>query len=154
RRKLLEKHPRARGVLDLAAEKSGWGKPPPSGRARGVAVYEAFGSFVAEVAEVSLSKGRPRVHRVGVAVDCGPVLHPNRIRQQMESGGVFGLSAALFQEITFAKGRVQQSAFHDYPTVRMNEAPEVETHIVASTGALGGIGEVAVPGIAPAVTNA
>jgi isoquinoline 1-oxidoreductase beta subunit len=155
RRRLLERHPRAVGVLDLATEKAGWGTALPPGRARGVAVVEAFGSLVAHVAEVSLSaRGRPRVHRVVCAVDCGHVVNPDGIRQQVEGGVVFGLSATLDQEITFANGRVRQSAFHDYPAVRMNEAPEVETHIVPSVEKMGGIGEVAVPGTAPAVANA
>jgi isoquinoline 1-oxidoreductase beta subunit len=104
---------------------------------------------------VSLTKaGRPRVHRVVCAVDCGPVVNPDGVRQMMESGVVFGLTAALYGEITFAKGRVQQRNFHDYPMLRMNEAPQVETHIVPSTEKMGGVGEPGVPPIAPAVANA
>src|SRR4029079_3922788 len=114
-----------------------------------------FGSFIAQVAEVSVSKeGRPRVHRVVCAVDCGPTVNPEGIRAQMESGVVFGLTAALYGEITFADGRVQQSNFHDYPMLRMNEAPVVETHIVDSKDKLCGIGAQSVPPIAPAVGNA
>jgi isoquinoline 1-oxidoreductase beta subunit len=155
RRKLLEKQPRALAALDLAVEKAGWGKPLPPGRAQGVAVAETFGSYVAQVAEVSLTNaGRPRVHRVVCAVECGPVVNPDGVRAQMEGGIVFGLTAALYGEITFTKGRVQQRNFHDYPMLRINEAPAVETHIVPSVAPMGGIGEVAVPPIAPAVTNA
>jgi isoquinoline 1-oxidoreductase subunit beta len=155
RRSLLEKHPRHKRVLELAAEKSGWGKKLPEGRARGIAVHESFGSFLAQVAEVSISDGgRPRVHRVTCAIDCGPTVNPEGIRCQMESGIIFGLTAALFGEITFKDGRVQQSNFHDYPVLRMNEAPIVETHIVETTDKMGGVGETGVPPIAPAVGNA
>jgi isoquinoline 1-oxidoreductase beta subunit len=155
RRNLLEKSPRHRRVLELAAEKSGWGSKPPEGRARGIAVHESFGSFVAQVAEVSVSKeGKPRVHRVVCAIDCGPTVNPEGIRAQMESGIVFGLTAALYGEITFKNGKVQQSNFHDYPMLRMNETPEVETHIVNTTDKMGGVGETGVPPIAPAVCNA
>jgi isoquinoline 1-oxidoreductase beta subunit len=155
RRSLLEKHPRHKRVLELAAEKSGWGKKLPEGRARGIAVHESFGSFLAQVAEVSVSDdGRPRVHRVTCAIDCGPTVNPEGIRCQMESGIIFGLTAALFGEITFKDGRVQQSNFHDYPVLRMNEAPIVETHIVETTDKMGGVGETGVPPIAPAVGNA
>jgi isoquinoline 1-oxidoreductase beta subunit len=142
-------------VLELVAEKSGWGSKPPAGRARGIAVHESFGSFVAQVAEVSVSdEGKPRVHRVVCAIDCGPIVNPEGIRAQMESGIVFGLTAALYGEITFKDGRVQQSNFHNYPMLRMNEAPVVETHIVNTTDKMGGVGETGVPPIAPAVTNA
>jgi isoquinoline 1-oxidoreductase beta subunit len=155
RRALLGKHPRHKRVLELAAEKSAWGKPLPEGRGRGLAVHEAFGSFVAQVAEVSVSKeGKLRVHRVVCAIDCGPVVNPDTIRAQMEGGIVFGLTAALYGEITFEKGRVKQGNFHDYPMLRMNETPDVETHIVPSVDKMGGVGETAVPPIAPAVANA
>jgi isoquinoline 1-oxidoreductase beta subunit len=155
RRALLAKQPRHRRVLELAALKAGWGKPLPEGRARGIAVHESFGSYVAQVAELSLSKeGRPRVHRVVCAIDCGPVVNPDTVAAQMEGGIVFGLTAALYGEITLEKGRVQQRNFHDYPMLRINEMPEVEVHITPSTEKMGGVGETAVPPIAPAVANA
>jgi isoquinoline 1-oxidoreductase beta subunit len=155
RRALLEQHPRHKRVLELAAEKVGWGTPPPQGQARGIAVHESFGSFIAQAAEVSVSKeGNVRVHRVVCAVDCGPTVNPEGIRAQMESGVIFGLTAALFGEITFKDGRVVQRNFHDYPMLRINEVPLVETHIVPSTDKMGGIGETGVPPIAPAVCNA
>jgi len=155
RRALLGKHPRHKRVLELAADKAGWGKPLPEGRGRGLAVHESFGSFVAQVAEVSVSKaGKLRVHRVVCAIDCGPVVNPDTIHAQMEGGIVFGLTAALYGEITFEKGRVKQRNFHDYPMLRMNEMPVVEAHIVPSVDKMGGVGETAVPPIAPAVANA
>jgi isoquinoline 1-oxidoreductase subunit beta len=155
RRSLLSKSPRHKRVLELVAEKSSWGSKVPGGRARGIAVHESFGSFVAQVAEVSVSKeGKPRVHKVVCAIDCGPTVNPEGIRGQMESGIVFGLTAALYGEITFKDGRVQQSNFHNYPMLRMNEAPVVETHIVRTTDKMGGVGETGVPPIAPAVCNA
>lgn len=155
RRSMLKDHPRHLGVLDLAAKKAGWGKPLPKGRARGIAVHASFGSFVAQVAEVSVnSKGKVRVHKVVCAVDCGPFVNPNIIEAQMESGVVFGLTAALYGAITLKDGRVEQSNFHDYRMLRINEMPEVETHIVQSSEKQGGIGEPGVPPIAPAVANA
>jgi isoquinoline 1-oxidoreductase beta subunit len=155
RRGLLKKHPRHLAALELAAQRAGWGKPLPAGRGRGLAVHESFKSFVAHVAEVSVSKeGKVRVHRVVCAIDCGPVVNPDIIRAQLESGVVFGLSAALYGQITFDNGRVRQRNFHDYPLLRMNEMPVVEAHIVPSTEAMGGVGEPGVPSIAPAVANA
>ncbi len=155
RRALLAKHPRNLGVLNLAAEKAGWGKPLPAGRGRGIAVVESFGSSVAEVAEVSVSKdGVPRVHRVVCAIDCGPTVNPDTIRAQMESGIIFGLTASLYGEITLDKGRVQQRNFHDYRMLRIHETPEIEVHIVNSTEKQGGVGEPGVPPIAAAVGNA
>ncbi|MGK2859761.1 MAG: molybdopterin cofactor-binding domain-containing protein [Thermoanaerobaculia bacterium] len=155
RRELLADKPRHKRVLELAASKAGWGKPAPAGRSRGLAVHSSFGSFVAHVAEVSVSpKGEIRVHRVVCAIDCGPVVNPETIRAQMEGAIVYGLSAALHGEITFEKGRVQQSNFHDYPALRMNEMPEVEVHIVDSKESMGGVGEPGLPPIAPAVGNA
>ena len=127
----------------------------PAGRGRGIAVHASFGSFVAEVAEVSVSKkGEVKVHRVVCAIDCGPVVNPDTIAAQMEGSVVFGLTAALYGEITFANGRVQQSNFHDYPMLRFDEMPRVDTHIIASSDSMGGVGEPGVPPIAPAVTNA
>jgi isoquinoline 1-oxidoreductase subunit beta len=155
RRILLREHPRHLGVLRLAAEKSGWGKALPKGRGRGIAVHESFGSFVAQVAEVSVnSSGQVRVHKVVCAIDCGKIVNPDTIKAQMESGIVFGLSAVLHGEITFKNGRVDQSNFHDYPLLRMNEMPVVEVGIVSSEEKSGGVGEPGVPPIAPAVCNA
>jgi isoquinoline 1-oxidoreductase beta subunit len=154
RRALLDRHPRHRQVLDVAAEKAGWGKPLPAGRARGVAVHESFGSFVAQVAEVSLSGSGVKVHRVVCAIDCGRIVNPDTIKAQIEGGIVFGLSAALYGEITLKDGRVEQSNFHDYPVLRINEMPWVEVHIVPSDEKPGGVGEPGVPPIAPAVVNA
>ena len=154
RRRLLKDHPRHLGVLNLAAEKAGWGNPLPQGTFRGIAVHESFGSFVAQVAEVSVEKNRIRVHRVVCAVDCGICVNPSGVAAQMESGVVFGLTAALYGEVRFKEGRVQQSNFHDYPLLRLHEMPRVETHIVPSSEKSGGIGETGVPPIAPAVANA
>ena len=155
RRSLLTKHPRHRGVLELAAAKAGWGKPLPSGVGRGIAVHESFGSYTAQVAEVSVNaKGMIRVHRVVCAIDCGRIVNPDTIAAQMESGIIFGLSAALHGAITLKNGRVEQANFDSYPPLRMNEAPRIEVHIVPSTEPPGGVGEPAVPPIAPAVANA
>jgi isoquinoline 1-oxidoreductase beta subunit len=155
RRTLLANQPRHKRVLEFVAEKAGWGKPLPEGRGRGIAVHESFGSYVAHVAEVSVTKeGQPRVHRVVCAIDCGPVVNPDTVRAQLEGGVVFGLSAALYGEITFEKGRVKQRNFHDYPLLRMHEMPAVEAHVVPSTEKMGGVGEPGVPPVAPAVANA
>jgi isoquinoline 1-oxidoreductase subunit beta len=155
RRTMLMKHPRHKAVLELAAEKAGWGKPLPDGHARGLALHESFGSFVAQVVEVSVpEEGTPKVHRVVCAIDCGPVVNPDTIGAQMEGGIVLGLTAALYGEITFEKGRVMQRNFNDYRMLRMKEMPAVETHIMRSSDTMGGVGETAVPPIAPAVANA
>ena len=155
RRALLGKHPRHKAVLELAAGKAGWGTPLPEGRARGIAVQESFGSYVAQVAEVSVSpEGKPKVHRIVCAVDCGTVVNPDTVEAQMESAIVFGLSAALSGEITIKDGRVVQHNFNDYPVLRMNEMPVVEVHIVKSTEPPGGVGEPGTPPAAPAVCNA
>lgn len=156
RRKLLANAPRHRGVLELAAAKAGWGKPLPAGRTRGIAVVESFGSYVAEVAEVSVnrSSGEVRVHGVVCAVDCGRYVNPDTIAAQMEGGIAYGLTAALKGRITIGKGRVEQSNFHDYEMLRLNEMPKVEVHIVPGNEAPGGIGEPGTPPIAPAVCNA
>jgi len=154
RRKLLGKAPRMLGVLELAAEKSGWGKPLPAGRHRGVAVVDNLGSFNAQVAEISIDKGKVRVHRVVCAVDCGHVVNPAIVVQQIESGIVYGLSAALRGEITIDRGRVRQTNFNNYEPLRIDEMPVIETYIVPSTNPPGGIGEASTPAIAPAVTNA
>ncbi len=155
RRRLLGNHPRHLRVLDAAAEKAGWGTALPDGHARGVAVHECFGSVVAEVAEVSLREDRSvRVHRVVCAVDCGSVVNPSIVRAQMESGIVFGLSAALYGQIRIERGRAVEGNFDSYPVLRMREMPVIETEIVVSGDPLGGIGEPATPPIAPAVCNA
>ncbi len=155
RRALLAKSPQDLGVLELAAEKARWGSPLPAGRARGIAVHASFESYNAQVAEVSVdSGGKVCVHRVVCAIDCGRYVNPSIIEAQMEGGVIFGLSAALYDELTFDKGRVQQRNFHDYQMVRMNESPEIEVHIVQNNEKPGGIGETGVPCIAPAVTNA
>ncbi len=154
RRVLLAGSARHLGVLNLAAEKAGWGTPLPTGRARGIAVHESFNSFVAEVAEVSIEEGKPRVHRVVCAVDCGVAVNPDVITMQMESGIAYGLSAALHGEITLKEGRVVQGNFDTYQPLRLNEMPVVEVYIVPSTEAPTGVGEPGTPPIAPAVANA
>jgi isoquinoline 1-oxidoreductase beta subunit len=156
RRKLLTKHPRHLGVLNLAAEKAGWGKPLPAGKMRGIAVHESFSSYVAEVAEVSLQPdGSWKVDRVVAAVDCGTPINPNIIRAQVESGIGYGLSATIKPGISLAKGgEVEQSNFHDYEVLRIHEMPKVEVHIVPSKEKPTGIGEPGTPPVAPAVANA
>jgi isoquinoline 1-oxidoreductase beta subunit len=155
RRDLLGKSMRRKRVLETVAEKAGWGKPLPEGQGRGIAVHEAFGSFVAHVAEVSVSKeGKVKVHRFVTAIDVGPVVNPDTLRGQMESAIVFGLTAALHGEITLEKGRVKQRNFHDYPMLRMPEMPVVEVHLVPSEEKMGGAGEPGVPPVAPALCNA
>ena len=154
RRKLLAHSPRLLNVLNVAAERADWDSPAPAGRYRGVAAVNCFGSYNAQIAEVSIDGGRLRVHRVVCAIDCGQVVNPSGVEQQMQSGIVYGLSAALKGEITIEGGRVQQTNFHQYDVLRMDEMPVVEVHIVPSREAPGGIGEVATPAIAPAVVNA
>ena len=155
RRELLADAPRHRRVLELAAERAGWGSAPAPGRARGIAVHKLFSdTVVAEVAEVSVEGGRIRVHRVVCAVDCGLVLNPDTVAAQIEGGIVYGLSAALKGEITLEGGRVKQSNFNDYALLRMSEMPRVEVHLVESEEPPCGVGEPSVPPIAPAVANA
>ncbi len=159
RRDLLRAHPRERTVLDTAARAAGWGQPlAPAAdgapRARGLALHGCFGSVVAQVAEVSLKDGKPRVHRVVCAVDCGTVVNPGIVAQQVESAVIFGLGAALYGQIQVKDGQVVQSNYPDYPVLRMAETPVIETHLVPSTAAPGGVGEIAVPPIAPAVAHA
>ncbi|MFQ5703739.1 MAG: molybdopterin cofactor-binding domain-containing protein [Gemmatimonadales bacterium] len=155
RRKFLTDKPRHRRVLETAAREAGWGTPLPNGKARGIAVHESFGSFVAQVAEVSLrDDGSVRVHRVVCAVDCGHVVNPDTIVAQMESGIVYGMSAALYGKITIDNGRAVEGNFDKYPVIRIDEMPRVETHIVTSGDALGGIGEPGLPPVAPAICNA
>ena len=154
RRELLLKQPRYIGVLDLAAQKAGWGKPLPKGVGRGIAVHSAFGSYVAHVAEVSVTAEKIKVDRMVCAVDCGQYVNPGIIAAQIEGGAIFGASAALFQELTFEGGRLQQTNFNTFPVIRMNECPEIETYIVESNEKAGGIGEPGVPCAAPAIANA
>ena len=154
RRRLLANQPRLLAVLNLAAEKAGWGKPLAAGRARGVSLTNNIGSFTAQVAEVSVTQGKLKVHRVVCAVDCGRIVNPAIIEQQMQSGIAFGLAAALKGGITIDKGRVQQSNFHQYDVLRIDEMPVVEVHVLPTNNPSGGIGEASTPGIAPAVTNA
>ncbi len=155
RRALLPEKSRERLALDLAAEKFGWGKPLPKGHAAGIAVHQSFGSYVAQVAEVSVDdKKQIRVHRVVCAIDCGPVVNPLTVEAQMQSGINFGLSAVLHSELTFKDGKPEQSNFHNYTVLRLNEAPHIEVYIVPSTDKMGGCGEPGTPPIAPAVANA
>ncbi|HKC07696.1 MAG TPA: xanthine dehydrogenase family protein molybdopterin-binding subunit [Methylomirabilota bacterium] len=154
RRELLAGKARHLGVLELAAQKAGWGTPLPAGRARGIAVHASFGSYCAQVGEVSIQDRAITVHRVVCAVDCGRAINPETIRAQMEGGIVFGLSAALYGQITMKLGRVQQSNFHDYPVLRLSSMPVVEVHIVPSTAPPSGIGEPGTPLMAAVLGNA
>jgi isoquinoline 1-oxidoreductase beta subunit len=156
RRELLANRPRHRKVLEVAAKEAGWGSPLPPGSGRGIALRASFGSIVAQVAQVAVTDGKSlKVERVTCAIDCGPVVHPAIVRAQMESGIVYGLSAALFGEITLAGGAVEQANFTDYPVVHLADAPVMSVHIVASDSpVIGGVGEPGTPPIAPAVANA
>jgi CO/xanthine dehydrogenase Mo-binding subunit len=154
-RRHLRESPRHLAVLDLVLGKSSWHTQPPPGRRRGLAIQAAFGSVVAQVAEVSVSADNViRVHRVTCAVDCGTAINPDIVRQQMEGGILFGLSAALFGEITLDDGAVRESNFHDYPQLRLAGAPAIDVHILPSSAPPTGVGEPGVPPIAPAVANA
>jgi isoquinoline 1-oxidoreductase beta subunit len=155
RRALLDHNPRARAVLDLAAEKAGWGQPLPKGTGRGVSLQFAFGSHLAQVAEVEVSKaGEVRVRRVVCAMDCGTVVNPDTVQAQLQSGIIFGATAALYGEITLKNGRVEQTNFDTYQILRMNEAPAIEVHIVKSAEPPGGMGETGTSAIVPAIANA
>jgi len=145
---------RMRGVLQLAAEKAAWGKPLPGGRYRGIACFGCFSSYAANVVEISMENDQPRVHRVVAAVDCGQVINPSILEQQIQGGIVYGLGNALRAKITIEKGRVVQGNFDDYAPLRMEETPSVEVYAVASTESPSGIGEPSVPPIAPALCNA
>jgi len=146
---------RYKAVLQLAAEKGGWGKPAPAGRARGIAAWYSFDTYAAHVAEVSVARdGKVRVHRVTSAVDCGRAINPDGVKAQLESAVIFALSAVLLSEITIANGGVEQSNFNDYQVLRMPDTPEIDIHIVPSTARPTGMGEPGVPPLAPAVTNA
>ncbi|MGO9483245.1 MAG: molybdopterin cofactor-binding domain-containing protein [Rhodomicrobium sp.] len=155
RRALLGKSPRAKRVLELAAEKSGWWQKLPAGQGRGLSVQHAFGTYLSEVAEVEVAKdGSVRVKRVVCAVDCGHVVNPDTVRAQLESGVIFGITAALYGAITLKDGRVEQSNFDNYRMLRIDRAPAIEVHIVESTEAPGGMGEPGTSALAPAVANA
>jgi isoquinoline 1-oxidoreductase subunit beta len=155
RRALLDKSSRAKAVLELAAEKAGWGQPLPKAVGRGVSVQFVFGTYMAQVAEVEVSKdGAVRVRRVVCAVDCGININPDTIRAQIQSAIIFGVTAALYGEITLKDGRVEQANFDTYQILRMNEAPAIEVHIVQSFEPPGGMGEAGTSAIVPAVTNA
>jgi isoquinoline 1-oxidoreductase beta subunit len=155
RRALLDKSPRAKAVLDLAAEKAGWGQPLPQGVGRGVSVQFAFATYMAQIAEVEVAKdGAVRVRRVVCAVDCGTVVNPDTVQAQIQSAIMFGITAALYGEITLKDGRVEQTNFDTYQMLRINEAPAIEVHIVQSFEPPGGMGEPGTSAIVPAVTNA
>jgi isoquinoline 1-oxidoreductase beta subunit len=155
RRSLLGKSPRHKAVLELAAAKANWGSPLPAGRARGCAVMFSYGSYVAHVAEVSVAPtGKVKIHKLVGAIDAGFAVNPDQVKAQMEGGGIYALTALLYGEITIDRGRVKQSNFHDYPMLRIDEAPEMEVHILNSGEAAGGLGEPGVPTVAPAVCNA
>jgi isoquinoline 1-oxidoreductase beta subunit len=152
---LLDKSPRAKAVLALAAEKAGWGQPLPERIGRGVSLQFVFASYVAQVAEVEVSKdGEVRIRRVVCAVDCGTVVNPDTIEAQVQSATIFGITAALHGQITLKNGRVEQSNFHDYQMLRINEVPAIEVHIVQSSEPPGGMGECGTSAIVPAVANA
>jgi isoquinoline 1-oxidoreductase beta subunit len=151
---LLANKPRFANVLKLAAEKSGWGKPLPAGRARGIALMEGYDSYMAQVAEVSIDPQGVRVHKVTVAADVGHMINPDTVEAQIQSSVVFGMSAGLMQEITLDKGRVQQTNFNNFPVVRMFHSPQVDITLVASTEKPGGIGEPATALVVPAIANA
>jgi len=154
-RKALMSNPRALGVLNIAAEKSGWGKPLPARWGRGVSVQFAFGSYMSQVAEVEVAPdGSIKVHRIVCAVDCGIAINPDTIAQQVEGGALFGLTAALYGAITLKNGRVEQGNFNDYRPMRIDESPLIETHLVKSAESPGGFGEAPTAAVAPAVTNA
>jgi isoquinoline 1-oxidoreductase beta subunit len=156
RLELYAKDERALGVIKLAAEKAGWGQPLPAGEGRGLAYHATFGvTHVAQVAEVAVdANGNVRVRRVFCAVDCGLVINPDNVAAQMESGIVFGLTAALKAQSVLKDGRIQESNFHDYPILRMDEMPVIEVYILENDRHSSGIGEMGVPPIAPAVANA
>jgi isoquinoline 1-oxidoreductase subunit beta len=154
RQQLLKDAPRYLAVLNLAATKANWGGVLPAGRARGMALHESFGSIVAQVAEVSLEDGKPRVHSVVCAIDCGTVINPDTVKQQMQSSVVFALTAALYGKVDIVDGAVQQTNFPNYPMVKLAQSPVVDVHIVSSQRPPAGVGEPGVPPLAPAVANA
>jgi isoquinoline 1-oxidoreductase beta subunit len=153
---LLSNNMRARRVLQTVAEKAGWGKPMPKGKGRGVAQHSCFGSYVAQVADVSVNEkdGNVKVDRIVAAVDCGPAVSPNAVAAQVEGSVVEGLSTALKEQVEFANGGVKSANFNDYKIIRMSEIPPIEVHIVKSNEKIGGIGEPGITPTAPAVANA
>ncbi|MBA4145884.1 MAG: hypothetical protein C0523_08985 [Cytophaga sp.] len=151
---LLKDHPRHLNVLNKAAEKAEWDKPLPHGIFRGISVCEAMGTYLSQVTEISIDTNRIRVHRVVCAIDCGIAVNPDNVRAQIEGGIIFGLSAALYGEITITKGQVAQRNFNDYKMLRINETPSIEVHIIDSGEPPGGVGEPGVAPIAAAVANA
>jgi len=155
RRALLDNAPRAKAVLDLAAEKAGWGQPLPKRVGRGVSLQFVFGTYMAQVAEVEVSgDGEVRVRRVVCAVDCGIVVNPDTVRAQVEGAVIFGITAALYGEITLQDGRVEQANLDTYQILRLDEAPVIDVYIVNSAEAPGGMGEAGTSAIVPAVANA
>ena len=155
RRELLADAPRHKAVLEAVAEMSGWATPPPKGRARGISLKESFNTIVAQVAEVSVgADGRAQVHRVWCAADPGEVVHPDGLSAQLEGGIIYGLTAALYGEISIANGRVVEQNFPQYPMVKMADAPRIEVKLVPSGARAGGAGEPGTPPIAAATANA
>ena len=153
RLRLLKGKPRHTRVLELAAERSGWGQPR-KGRYQGIAFMEGYTSNIAQVAEISIEGGRLKVHRITCVIDCGQTVNPRIVESQLESGIVYGLTAALWGDVTLRGGRVQQRNFNDYRVLRLNELPLLDVHVITSDAKPGGVGEVAVPPVAPSVCNA
>jgi isoquinoline 1-oxidoreductase beta subunit len=145
---------RLRAVMELAAEKSGWGTPLSKGKGRGIATYHSFGSYIAEVAEVSVRGNNIKIDRMVAAIDCGQIVNPESVRAQAESAIIYGLSAALKNEITVKNGAIEQTNFDGYDPIRINEAPPIEVYLLKSKEEPGGMGEPALPPAAPAVANA
>jgi isoquinoline 1-oxidoreductase beta subunit len=154
RRKLYQHSPRHLAALELAADKAHWNVKLPADRYRGIAVHAAMGSYVAHVVEISVKNNKIRIEKVVCAIDCGLAVNPDGVRAQMEGGIVFGLTAAIYGEITFENGRVKQSNFHDYKMLRMSQCPQIDVYIVDSNEKMGGAGEPGVPPVAPALANA
>jgi isoquinoline 1-oxidoreductase beta subunit len=155
RMQFLKNNMRARRALETVAEKGGWGKPTPAGIGRGIAQHTCFGTYTAQVADVSVDKdGKVKVHKVVAAIDCGPVVNPGPLVEQVEGGIIVGLSTALIEQVRFANGGVKSANFDDYKQIKMSEVPEIEVHIIKSTEKIGGIGEVGLPALGPAVANA
>jgi isoquinoline 1-oxidoreductase beta subunit len=152
----LKNNPRATRALQVVAEKSGWGKSAVNGDGRGLAMTACFGSWCAQVADVSVDKksGKIKVNKIVFAIDCGPVVNPGPLVEQIQGGVILALSTALKEQVRFAKGGVKSSGFGDYPVIRMSEVPEIEVHMIKSNDRIGGIGELGVPTTAPAVANA
>ena len=152
----LKNNMRARRVLEMAAEKAGWGKPIPKGEARGIAQHACMGTYTAQVADISVDKKnrKIKVHRIVFAVDCGPTVNPGPLVEQIQGGVILALSTTLKEQVHFANGGVKSANFDDYGVIRMSEVPEIEVHVVKSTEKIGGIAELGVPTTAPAVANA